>query len=385
MPSTEPTDPPPLHLSISLRIKHRLRGINRLFVLTVFLPTTVAVIYFGFFASDIYISESRFVIRSPQKQTPTGLGAFLQGAGFSKSQDDTYTVHDFINSRDALRQLNQKYGLSSLYASRGIDRLSRFGGLDSDTSNEALHRYYQKKIVEVSNDSASSITTLRVKSFTAADARSLNASLLEMSEKLVNQLNERGRQDMIMFAQSEVATAEAKARAAALALSSYRNKKGVFDPEKQSALQLQQISKLQDELIAAKTQLAQVRSVTHSNPQLPVLQKRIDVLQAEISVETAKVAGGDRSLSGQAAEYERLALERSFADKQLAAALASLEQARNEAQRKQLYLERIVQPSLPDYPVEPKRLRAIVSTFAVGMICWGILSMLIAGVREHHD
>lgn len=188
-----------------------------------------------------------------------------------------------------------------------------------------------------------------------------------------------------MFAQSEVATAEAKARAAALALSSYRNKKGVFDPEKQSALQLQQISKLQDELIAAKTQLAQVRSVTHNNPQLPVLQKRIDVLQAEISVETAKVAGGDRSLSGQAAEYERLALERSFADKQLAAALASLEQARNEAQRKQLYLERIVQPSLPDYPVEPKRLRSIVSTFAVGMICWGILTMLIAGVREHHN
>ena len=383
--SIESVEPQSLSPTAVQSFKKRLLGFNRLFLLTVFLPTLFSIIYFGFIASDIYISESRFVIRSPQKQQVTGIGAFLQNAGFSKSQDDTYTVHDFISSRDALQQLNVQFALTTLYTDPKIDRFSRFGGFDPDSSFEALHRYYQKHIIEVSNDSSSSITTLRTKAFSAADARKMNTSLLEMSEKLVNQLNERGRQDMIRFAQSEVAAAEAKARAAALALSAYRDKKGVFDPEKQSALQLQQISKLQDELIATKTQLAQVRSVTKNNPQLAVLQKRADVLQAEIATETAKVVGGDRSLSGHAAEYERLALERGFADKQLAAALASLEQARNEAQRKQLYLERIVQPSLPDYPVEPRRFRAILATFAVGMICWGILTMLIAGVREHHD
>jgi len=379
------TESPEHQTSVVRSFKQRLLGINRLFLLTVFVPTTVSIIYFGFVASDIYISESRFVIRSPQKQQVTGIGAFLQSAGFSKSQDDTYTVHDFISSRDALQQLNVQFALATLYTDPKIDRFSRFGGIDPDSSFEALHRYYQKHIVEVSNDSSSSITTLRTKAFGAEEARKINVSLLEMSEKLVNQLNERGRQDMIRFAQSEVATAEAKAKTAALALSAYRDKKGVFDPEKQSALQLQQISKLQDELISTKTQLAQVRSVTKNNPQIAVLQKRADVLQSEIATETSKVVGGDRSLSGHAAEYERLALERGFADKQLAAALASLEQARNEAQRKQLYLERIVQPSLPDYPVEPRRFRAILATFAVGMICWGILTMLIAGVREHHD
>lgn len=385
MQSIESVESQPVPPSVVLSFKQRLLGFNRLFLLTVFLPTLFSIIYFGFIASDVYISESRFVIRSPQKQQITGIGAFLQGAGFSKSQDDTYTVHDFINSRDALQQLNVRFAVETLYKAPQVDRLSRFGGIDPDNSFEALHRYYQKHIVEASNDSASSITTLRVKAFKAADARNINASLLEMSEKLVNQLNERGRQDMIRFAQSEVAAAESKVKAAALALSNYRNKKGVFDPEKQSALQLQQISKLQEELIATKTQLAQVRSVTKNNPQIAVLQKRADVLQAEISAETSKVVGGDRSLSGHAAEYERLAIERGFADKQLTAALASLEQARNEAQRKQLYLERIVQPSLPDYPVEPKRFQAILATFAVGMICWGILTMLIAGVREHHD
>ena len=66
-------------------------------------------------------------------------------------------------------------------------------------------------------------------------------------------------------------------------------------------------------------------------------------------------------------------------------ALTSLEQARNDAQRKQLYLERIVQPSIPDNAVEPRRLRNVFATFILGMVAWGILSMLVAGVREHQD
>jgi capsular polysaccharide transport system permease protein len=376
---------PPLAAPPPERLRERLLRINRLFLLTVLLPTTLSILYYGFLASDVYISESRFVIRSPQKAAAAGLGALLQGAGFTRSQDDTYTVHDFISSQDALRQLDRQFGFAAIFRDRGVDRVSRFGGLDFDTSFEALHRYYQKRIVKVTSDTSSSITTLQVRAFSASDARNINASLLEMSEKLVNQLSERGRQDMIRFSQAEVAKAEGRAKAAALALSAYRNAKGVFDPEKQSALQLQQVARLQEELIAAKTQLAQVTLVSKNNPQVPVLEKQVELLQAEIAAETARVAGGERSLSRQAAEYERLALERGFAEKQLAAALASLEQARNEAQRKQLYLERIVQPSLPDRAGEPRRMRSVMVSFIVGMIFWGILTLLITGVREHHD
>jgi capsular polysaccharide transport system permease protein len=98
----------------------------------------------------------------------------------------------------------------------------------------------------------------------------------------------------------------------------------------------------------------------------------------------ARVAGGDKSLANKAADFQRLLLEREFADRQLGSALASLEQARNEAQRKQLYLERIVQPNKPDYPLEPRRIRGILTTLILGLIAWGILNLLVAGVKEHH-
>ena len=358
--------------------------INRLFLLTVAVPTALALVYFGLMASDIYISESRFVVRSPDRQVATGLGALLKGAGFSRAQDDSYTVHDYILSRDALKEINDKLGVAKAFASSSVDLFSRFGALDFDNSFEALHRYYQKR-VNVQQDTASSITTVTVHAYTAQDALNINQKLLELSEALVNRLNERGRQDLIRSAASEVADAETKSKAAALALSAYRNAKGVVDPERQATVQLQQVAKLQDELIATKTQLAQLRAFTPQNPQIQSLQLRAQTLQAEMDAETTKVAGGERSLSGKAAEFQRLALEREFADKQLGSALVSLEQARNEAQRKQVYLERIAQPSLPDVAMEPRRLRSILATFVLGLVAWGILTMLLAGVREHQD
>jgi capsular polysaccharide transport system permease protein len=83
-------------------------------------------------------------------------------------------------------------------------------------------------------------------------------------------------------------------------------------------------------------------------------------------------------------QYERLELERQYADKRLAAAMASLQDAEDEARRKQAYIERIAQPSLPDEAAEPRRLRGIFAVFILGLVAWGILKLLLAGVREHH-
>jgi capsular polysaccharide transport system permease protein len=148
---------------------------------------------------------------------------------------------------------------------------------------------------------------------------------------------------------------------------------------------LEQISTLQGTLSAAKTRLAQIRNSAKDNPQIPPLQRMVDATQAEIDAETGKVAGGQASLANKVVEYEGLVLEQGLAEKQLETALASLVQARDEAQRKQLYLERIVQPSKPDVAWLPRRVRNVIVTIILGLIAWGILSLFVAGVREHRD
>ncbi|CAE6719174.1 hypothetical protein [Paraburkholderia haematera] len=362
----------------------RVRGINRLFTLTVAIPTAVAIVYFGLVASDVYVSESRFVVRSPQRQNQTSVvGALLQGTGFSRAQDDTYPVIDYIESRDALTELNRGSYIADAYSNHG-DFVSRFH-THLDNSFEALWKYYGKHIVSVDLDPTSAITTLQIRAYTAKDAEKINEALLQMSEHLINRMNERAAADTVRFAQEQVDTATAKAKDAAAALALYRNSYTVFDPEKQSALQLQQVTALQTQMFAAQTQLIQLQSIAPQNPQIPVLKASIASLEKQVQEATGGVTGSSNSLSAKAVAYARLQLDSQFADKQLASTMAALENARAEAQRKQLYLERLVEPNTPDVAIEPKRLKSIFEVFALGMMIWGVLSLLVSGVREHHD
>lgn len=359
---------------------------NKIFLLTVLLPTVLSIVYYGFVASDVYVSESRFVVRTPQRAQQTSvIGALLQGTGFQRAQDDSFSVHDFMASRDALKALDDKLQLKAAFSNPALDPLSRFPGPLSEETFEELFKHYTKH-VKVAYDQASSITTLTVRAYTAEDAYRINSELLAMGETLVNQINERGQRDLVRFAAAEVAEAEAKAKAAAVAVANYRSRRAVFDPERQSALQLQQVTKLQDEVISAKLQLAQLRALSPANPQIPTLERRVRGLETEMAREMAKVAGGgSESFAEKATDFERLQLERTFADRQVASALTNLETARSEARRQQLYLERIVQPNTPDEAIEPRRLRAILATYLVGLVCWGVFSMLLAGIKEHRD
>ena len=159
----------------------------------------------------------------------------LQGSGlpgFHRSVEDAYAVHDFMLSRDALRQLDSALGLRAAFSNPQIDRLSRFPSWLLDDSFEALHRYYQSRI-ELTLDASSGIATLRARAFAADDAVGINTLLLDAAEKLVNQLNERARKDLIAFASTEVEAAERRAKDAAVAVAQFRGNRGVVDPERQ--------------------------------------------------------------------------------------------------------------------------------------------------------
>ena len=75
-------------------------------------------------------------------------------------------------------------------------------------------------------------------------------------------------------------------------------------------------------------------------------------------------------------------LEREFADRALASALASLENARAESQRQQLYLERVVAPHAADYPSQPRRLLWIGIVFLLSLSVYSICRSLRDYLRQ---
>lgn len=364
----------------------RIKTLDLSFWLIVAFPTVVSIIYFGLIASDRYVSVSNFVVRSPQKSTGvTGLSAILQNVGFSRSTDDSYVVNDYVLSRDAVNALQKDLSIKDRYSNSKVDLFSRFNPLGMDGSAESFYEYYKGK-VSINLESASSISTLTVKAYTPEDALAINQKLLEQAESLVNKLNERGRKDMVVSAEENVKQAENRVREAADRLAQYRATNQVFDVDKQATVQMQLVSKLQDQLILVGTQLAQVRAVTPENPQIQVLMEREKAIKKEIAKETQKALGnGAGSLNQKAVEYERLTLEKDVATKQWASMLATLEQSKIEAEKKQLYLERISEPQKPDSAVEPKRLKGVFSVFVLSLFVLGIFKMLLAGLREHKE
>jgi capsular polysaccharide transport system permease protein len=361
--------------------------INKLFLFLVVIPTLASSLYFGLIASDVYISQSKFVIYNPQSPSPgTGLGGLLQGVGLgNNSSYAANAVHDYLLSRDALQDLQTTLHYRQMVSHQGIDPFNRFGGwVWFDTSFEQLYRYYTRMVGD-DVDATTNISTLNVDAYSASDAQRVNQKLLTLAQKLINQMNARANQDSVQFYQLQVRAAEAKVQEAAEALAKYRNQSKVFSPAPQANLQAQLVSKLQDQQLAAQIQLGQMEINAPKNPRIPLIKKGIADLQQQIANQSNEITGNRESLASKSVEYERLNLARSFAQRELAAAISSLEQARIQAQKQQLFIETIVQSNLPDEALEPKRFRNVLATLMVGLLLWGVFSVIFAGIREHHD
>jgi capsular polysaccharide transport system permease protein len=348
-----------------------------------FIPLFASVIYFGVLAIDFYYSESKFVLRSPSKTPAQGvLGGLLSNAGLASSVEDAYIVRDYLYSRDALRELTQSVDLKSIFSQSQTDVFNQYPGIGRNDDFETLYKLYKQHLsVEIGGNA--SIVTLRLKTPDARASQQANQKLLLVSEQLVNKMSSRARQDLVATAIEDVKQLEHKVRTQANAISEYRNKRNLYDPEKQSVIQLNAVSRLQDELLVAKIQLQQMTALSPINPQVSSLKLRVSILEEEIMRERAKISGTERSLSSSQAEFDRLVMDKAISEKQLAAAIVSLNSARTEAQKKAIYLERLVEPNLADAPDSPQRARSILASTLLCLLFWGVVMLIRSAVLEH--
>lgn len=364
----------------SLRL--RLSASKVAFLAAVMLPTALSALYFGVIASDRFVSEAVFVVRSAKPPLPGGLGGLLQMVGISRSQDDSYSVQEYLLSRDAVAALSQRLPLRDMFHRPGADFVARYPNLLQGSTEEELFQYYKSR-VSVIHGAATGLTTLKVETFRPEDSLAINRTLLEQGETLVNRMNERIRADAIRFSEAEVKRGEERLVETQIAITEFRNRELMLDPSKSSLIVAELIGRLSAELAVMTAQLREVRASSPSSPQIPGLERRIAALEGQIALERQRVSSTSDGLAEKIAGYERLNLQREFAVKALVSAVTGLEVARNEARRQQLYLERVVEPHVADYSEQPRRLRSVLLTFAGSMMLFFVGWLLLAGVREH--
>lgn len=357
---------------------------HRWLALFVGLPTLLATIYYGFVASPIYVSQSSFVIKSPgQKSMPTlSLANLVQTSGLSSGQEQTKEVLQYVRSRNALRDLQDLTDVRTKYSDRGADFLSRFPRPLQDSSFESLYRYYGS-MVGADIDTESGLAVVDVKAFTPQDAYEVNARLLDLSELLVNRLNQRAETRAITEAERRVQQAESRLSNARVSLSRFRNQQDLIDPTKQAAGVLEISNRLVSEQAALQAQLDLMQRVAPRNPSIPALRNRIAAVGRAIAAQTGRAVGTPSGIASKLSAFEKLNVEQEFATQMLTAANTALEQARTESQKQQFYLERVVEPNRPDDSTLPHGLKRILVVFAVSLCLYFIGWMLVVGILEH--
>lgn len=360
------------------------RALPIAFLLVVAAPTLVAALYFFLIASPRYVSEARFIVRAANQAQPSSLGVALQGVGLSSTSTDAFAVHEYALSQDGIRDLKRQFDLDAMLRPRGADLLSGWPRLGEERSDRSLEAALER-FVTVGYNSATGISTLRVQGFAPRDSQVLAEALLQGGERLVNRLNDRASADAVSDARTMRDEARLHLANAQQQLTAFRNQEQFIDPARSATEGGQLIGNLLATVAALRAERAQLATGAPDSPQLPPLDNRIAAYERQIEMERAKIAGSSDSLAGKLSAYEDLMLQRELADRELTQASTALLAAEQEARRQKLYLERIVNPNLPDRSSEPRRLISVLVVFATSLLFYGVGWLVWAGVREHRQ
>lgn len=332
------------------------RGVILSFLLIVALPFVAASIYLPFFAADQYASEARFTVRSGNSSPISGLASLGGGLG-TRQEQDSQIIASYLKSRAVIDELEKTFDLKSIFAPRGFDYLFGYAGKDA---KERLVNYWDRQTTIIL-DRSTGIISVQVRAFDPRDALALCQALIDISERMVNELTERSRKEALSFAQTELKRSEQRLADAMNKLRSVRDSEGVLNVEAQalavnevlSSLRLA-LARIEQDISASQPQLSP------DAPQLRYMQNQAKALRAKIDEYSRMIAGkkqseNDPSLTASATVLDREQLEVKIAQEQYATSLASFEVARADLLTQSAFLLTFLKPSLSEDAEFPRR------------------------------
>jgi capsular polysaccharide transport system permease protein len=363
----------------------KINKILNSFLMIAVLPSLIYMAYITVWAAPQFDTEFRIQIRAPGNMSMPSFGALLGVTGGSSSASDNgYAVTQYLVSKNAIEDLDKKIALRKRYSAPSIDWFSR---LPSDAPIEKVQRYWDKH-VSASFESTTGTVIVRVSAFTAKDSKDIANASLELSEALLNKMSGQVRTDSVRYASEEVENAEKRMHEVDAELLLARNQTGIIDVPKQVSLYLSRVSNIQQQVDLAEADLQlRRRYLYRSAPGLKLAEQRLRVLNLALDDARAalsKPTGRQKQSLAQAANrLDQLEAYKQVAEKRLQGALMNLNTAESDAQRQQLYLERIVSPHLAEEASYPRLLKDGGEFLAFAIAAWGLILVLGFAIRDH--
>ena len=353
------------------------------FVLVVIVPSAAAALYLWFFAADQYNSRIGFSVRLEEGASAIGVLAGLTGISNSSSSD-TDILFEFIQSQKLVADMDQAVNLRAMWSKPEKDPVF---ALDQDAPLEKLVSYWNS-MVHLTRGKNAGLLEVEVRAFSADDAQVIASTLFEKSSEMINQLSDIAREDAIKFARADLDEAEDRLKTAREAITRFRNINQIVDPEADIRSQAGLLANLHNQEAATLIELDLLQdTVPETDPRITQLERRLEVIEKRIAAERAKFG---MSPDGNAAsayanlvgEYERLVVDREFAERAYVTALASYDAAVAESRRKSRYLAAYMEPTLAQSSIYPQRLTLTATLALFLVLAWSIGLLIYYSIKD---
>jgi capsular polysaccharide transport system permease protein len=369
------------------QMKKRHWGIIISFLALVVIPLIAALSYLIVVAKPQYHSISGFTVRSQEESGASDLlGGLTQLAGGSVASDNDI-IYEFIRSQEMVQAVDERLDLRSHYTQHWPD--DWFFALWEDASLEDL-LWYWNRVVGVSFDQGTGLIEVQTKAFDAETAQALNQAIVDVSLERINDLNLVARREAMQYARTDLEEALEQLKAAREALTNYRTQSQIVDPELDIQTRMGVMNSLQQELASALVEYDLLLGSTSGNdPRLRDTSQRIEVIRDRIAIERQNIASSSTETGGVEldyptliAEFERLTVDREYAEQYYFASLTAMEVARDDANRSSRYLATYIQPTIsetPEYPNIP--VTGGLAAFFL-FLTWAIGALVYYSIRD---
>lgn len=345
----------------------------------------LAMVYWGFIASDRYVSEASIEIERTDMVGASSLdfGSLLSGVGSGRSKDQLL-LREYLRSLDMLKKLDAKLDLRGHYSDSSRDLLSRLWV--KERRQEIFYQHYLSR-TSIELDEYSGLLLIKVQAYEPKMAKAIAEMLVSEGERYMNELGHVVARDQVTFLEKQVAEMAQRAIEARRELLAYQNEKGMLSPQALAETLQGTLNRLESQLTDLKARRAallgylspEAPGVVEINLQIQAIEKQIEHEQGRLT------SPKGRTLNVTVEEYQRLELVAKFAEDIYKTALVALERGRVESLRTLKKVAVLQSPSLPDYPLEPRRIYNIIAFTLAALLLAGIIHLLAAIIRDHRD
>lgn len=366
------------------QMRRRHWGLIVSFLIVVIVPLLVTALYLWAVAEDQYGSVAGFTVRQDEGQGASDLLGGLAALTGGNAAGDSDILYEFIQSQALIRRIDVDLDIRGHYSAFwGSDPVF---ALRPDASIEDLEDYW-RRIVRVSHDQGAGLLEISVRAFDPDMARAITTDIVARSQDMINDLNAQAREDALRFARSDLEDAVERLSVARAALTSFRTRNQIVDPEVDIQGRMGVMNNLQQQLAQSLIDLDLLAGTANPNdPRLLQAQRRIDVIRERLVLEREDVAQGG-TVTGQdypslIAEFEGLLVEREFTEENYRAALAAMDLARDDIARQSRYLATYIRPTLAETAEYPRRdvIFGLVALFA--LLGWAVGCLIFYSIRD---